>query len=172
MDDYRFRFETDGDVTRIFVRSKGEPLTILVDTTDLPRLRGYGLSMARGYVRVYRNGEPPRRLHRFITDAPDGLEVDHVERNKLDNRRAKLALRTGRDNRRQGWGRYFGWDRKRGAYRVQIWWSHRPHVFGWYAEPRDAERAAASARSRLLAGEDPAAVKLAVCGGSGPPKAG
>lgn len=31
-------------------------------------------------------------LHRYVTDAPDNLEVDHINRNPLDNRASNLKL--------------------------------------------------------------------------------
>jgi hypothetical protein len=37
-------------------------------------------------------------LHRFILDAPPGLEVDHKNRNGLDNRRQNLRLATKKQN--------------------------------------------------------------------------
>jgi hypothetical protein len=51
-------------------------------------------------VRSVRNGEKVRhvRLHRFILDAPPGVEVDHVDSNGLDNRRANLRLATRSQN--------------------------------------------------------------------------
>jgi hypothetical protein len=39
-------------------------------------------------------------LHRVILDAPPGVEVDHINRNRLDNRRANLRLASDGENAR------------------------------------------------------------------------
>jgi len=39
-------------------------------------------------------------MHRFIINAPDGLEVDHINGNGLDNRKANLRLATNAQNAR------------------------------------------------------------------------
>ena len=38
-------------------------------------------------------------LHRFLMDAPDGMQVDHVDGNGLNNCRSNLRLCTHRENR-------------------------------------------------------------------------
>ena len=61
----------------------------------------------------------PVYMHRFITNAPPGMEIDHANGNGLDNRRENLRLVTHRQNitNRQGktklWGKY-----PRGVWRV------------------------------------------------------
>lgn len=37
-------------------------------------------------------------MHRFILDAPDGIAVDHVNGNGLDNRKANLRLASSSQN--------------------------------------------------------------------------
>lgn len=39
-------------------------------------------------------------MHRFLMDAPDGAEVDHVNGNGLDNRRENLRICSKRENAR------------------------------------------------------------------------
>lgn len=51
-----------------------------------------------GYPRTYVECAPVR-LHRILfQDIPDGLVVDHINRNKLDNRRANLRVVTQKEN--------------------------------------------------------------------------
>jgi hypothetical protein len=38
------------------------------------------------------------RMHRIIIDAKEGLEVDHINRNGIDNRRSNLRLVTHQEN--------------------------------------------------------------------------
>jgi hypothetical protein len=40
------------------------------------------------------------RLHRFIMDCPEGMCVDHINRNTLDNRRDNLRICSKQDNTR------------------------------------------------------------------------
>lgn len=48
---------------------------------------------------VQRNGRQHTiLLHRFILNAPDGLQVDHINGDGLDNRRANLRLATNAQN--------------------------------------------------------------------------
>jgi hypothetical protein len=49
-------------------------------------------------VSAARDGEKAVRLHRFITDAPDGKKVDHWSGDGLDNRRENLRVCTHAEN--------------------------------------------------------------------------
>lgn len=53
----------------------------------------------KGYA-VRRNNHKTTRLHRLITDCPDDLVVDHINRNPLDNRRQNLRCVSQAENTR------------------------------------------------------------------------
>jgi hypothetical protein len=68
-------------------------------------------------------------MHRMLTDAPDGLEVDHINGDTLDNRRANLRLVTRAQNqwnritrRKKCSSRYLGvyWNKRSKRWRASI----------------------------------------------------
>ena len=84
-------------------------------------------------------------MHRVVLNAPAGLEVDHVNGNGLDNRRANLRVATTAQNqhnrqKRRGKCRYKGviWDATRGRWRPRIVVSGRHMYLGIFADPIDA----------------------------------
>lgn len=71
-----------------------------VDDSDYEILSRWSWSAHREIYTYYavRNIQMPNskkqtiRMHRVILSAPDGVEIDHVNRNGLDNRRSNLRL--------------------------------------------------------------------------------
>ena len=102
-------YRIDGRVTRIQLHHTrtNTDYELLVDTDDLPRI----LATCR---RIYPYVEPHKRsklvyarfnhlgktisFHRWLIDAPPGIEVDHWNKNGLDNRRQNLRLATRSEN--------------------------------------------------------------------------
>lgn len=73
----------------------------IVDSSDYDYLSQwkwlYNDGYAERHIRI--NGKPKHiRMHRFILNIPDGFEADHVNRNKLDNRRCNLRICTRSQN--------------------------------------------------------------------------
>lgn len=104
-------FVIDGPETRLLVpKGKGGVVETLIDTDDLHRVvtselswrvirgtRKGGLPYVRGFSR--RQGKDfSVGLSRWLLDAPAGVQVDHVNRDTLDNRRANLRLATRSQN--------------------------------------------------------------------------
>lgn len=82
---------------------KSSQYVVLVDDEDFEWLNQWkwnfmGEKNKKGVVSGYavrngkqgRNSEPPIRMHRLITDCPLGMEIDHINGNKLDNRKENL----------------------------------------------------------------------------------
>ena len=59
---------------------------------DIEKIKGHHWSdNGKGYARCF-VGTSPLYLHRFIMDCPDDMEVDHINRDKRDNRRCNLRV--------------------------------------------------------------------------------
>lgn len=134
---------------------KSIPLTkgkiALVDDADYEWLTQWhwcynGKCAARGTNK----GTTLIRMHRQIMNAPDGYEVDHINRNPLDNRRCNLRICTKAENQRnKGKPRnnttgYIGvqLDKRDGRYYAQLKVNHRAVPFlGRYKTAEEAARA-------------------------------
>jgi hypothetical protein len=87
-------------------------------------------------------------LHRFILDAPVGMEVDHANHNKLDNRRVNIRLATKTQNRANarprttGSSKYKGvsWHRRDGGWCAGIHINSATKFLGVYKDEAAAAR--------------------------------
>ena len=84
-------------------------------------------------------------LHRALMDAPDGLEVDHINGDPLDNRRQNLRLVTRAQNAqniRRPVGRLgirgVCWDSERAKYSANATINGKSHRIGRYEKLEDA----------------------------------
>src|SRR4051812_728933 len=72
-------------------------LVALVDDQDFDALAQYSwhYKLSGGYAAANspsESGPVQVRMHRLILQAPDGMQVDHINGNGLDNQRANLRL--------------------------------------------------------------------------------
>ncbi len=71
----------------------------LVDDEDFERINKYKWHVTNGYaVRKLTATSPTIRMHRVVVDCPENMEVDHINRNRLDNRRENLRICTHSQN--------------------------------------------------------------------------
>lgn len=129
----------------------------LVDDDDYERVSQFKwhAEVQRHTVYAKRNlrrgggGRTPERLHRFILRPPDGIAVDHIDGDGLNNRRENLRLATtngNSQNRRKQTNNtsgYMGvsWHKVRGKWRAEIRVGGRAKHLGYYECPTEAAKA-------------------------------
>lgn len=79
--------------------SNKKGMFIVVDKQDKDLLNGKWFIHSSGYAQKKINWKN-RSLHRLIMSALPGQVVDHINGNKLDNRRSNLRLCTSQENNR------------------------------------------------------------------------
>jgi len=141
----------------------------LVDGGDLDWILAYRWSFSNGYaVRTLRLGKDRStkvRMHREIMGLArhDPREVDHINRNPLDNRRSNLRVVTSalnaqnKPSSRGSTSRFRGvcWDAAKGKWLAQAKLNGRNYHLGRFDSELDAARAASAWRKRHM----PAAVE-------------
>lgn len=73
---------------------------ILIDKEDYGKIKDYYWSLnSQGYAISVINGKH-KRLHLMIIDKPKGTVIDHINGDKLDNRKSNLRICTQKQNSR------------------------------------------------------------------------
>ncbi len=87
------KWKDEGDYAVILIRKKGAIIRCKVDREDIPQLLEltWGID-PRGYAFKQQNGMA--RMHRWLLGigSDETREVDHINRDKLDNRKLNLRL--------------------------------------------------------------------------------
>lgn len=149
----------------VTVQLKGGQHTLL-DAADVHLLgdRTWGVD-SHGYAlcRIYTDGrERSIRLHREVmaaelAEAPPRTQVDHINGDRLDNRRANLRLATHAENlrnrgaQRNNTSGYKGvfWHERARRWRAVIWVDRRRHLLGYFDNPAEAHAAYCRAAHEL-----------------------
>lgn len=91
------RYEFDGDVGKCYLSNCDE--YFLFDTEDYDKIKQYCWSKnGSGYVNGGLRSTGTYGVHRLIMDCPDSMVVDHINHNKLDNRKCNLRICTRSQN--------------------------------------------------------------------------
>ena len=90
-----------------------------------------------GYA-VRRSREGTIRLHRLVAEVPEDKVVDHLNGNKLDNRKNNLRVCTQKENAQNRKGaKGYAWDKSKGKWIVR----YRNTFYGRYDTEAEAKRA-------------------------------
>jgi hypothetical protein len=110
----------------------------IIDDEDYPLVSQYKWHFSMGYALSQKDKER-FRMHRLITNAPDGMEVDHINGNRLDNRKDNLRICTRMENawnvpKQHPTNTYKGVtiSRKSGRWRAQINYNNGNIALGTY----------------------------------------
>ena len=111
------RFEIlPGGLAVIYINGRRREHATLIDAADLPRvaaLNGCWYAQHRRWtwyaaISLKEPGKPKRtiRLHRYIMDPPDDMEVDHADHDGLNNTRTNLSIVEPDENKQSAreWG--------------------------------------------------------------------
>lgn len=85
-------------IKKIKVFSKGREFSAFVDEKDFPFIKKFKWCLRQGYARSNINGTQILMHHLIFGKPPKGLETDHINQNKLDNRRSNLRFVTSLQN--------------------------------------------------------------------------
>jgi len=120
----------------------------IVDDDDYVWARTLAWSLdSKGYAKhLFIPEMKMRKLHRMIMNAPDGVQVDHINGDKLDNRKSNLRLCSNAQNQRNrpiqknNTSGYKGvvWMSDRNKWRAQVFLDGKNHIVGCFDSPRDA----------------------------------
>lgn len=86
-------YETDGEITKVY-DATGK--FFIIDTEDIEKVKPYYFMATKRYAVTC--GANSILAHRVITDCPKGMVVDHINGDKLDNRKANLRICSHQQN--------------------------------------------------------------------------
>ena len=104
-------------------------------------------------------------MHRMIMNAAKGEVIDHINGDRLDNRRANLRVCTHAQNLRNSTRSVYGgtwFDKQTGRWVARTQWDGTRIMLGRFQSREDASRAVHLARSLLATGADPKSVPLRI----------
>lgn len=168
-------YEIRGEKTVITLRCYGKKdhgvviLETIIDTEKLHDISKYNTWEGRYnksnneyYVQVaYKNNKKVKRffLHRLLMDPPEGMVVDHINKNPLDNRIENLRIITQAQNcqnrkelssNNKSGVRNVSWNAALSKWLVKIKIHGKSHYFGVYKELEDAKKVADEKRKILF----------------------
>lgn len=128
-------------------------LVALIDDTDLPLVSPFKWHAHKAFktfyaMNRYGHGGSYHSMHRLILPAPSGIQIDHIDGNGLNNRRANLRHATQAENNRNrskflgSTSRFIGvnWNQEKQKFQCRIRVNGKDVHLGWFHDQEDAAR--------------------------------
>ena len=138
----------------------------LVDKEDYPKVKDYHWRIHKNYAvtKVYSNSKSKSLwMHKVIMGNFDkGFDIDHINRNPLDNRKPNLRVVTHYQNK-QNLGlnknnssgyRNISFDNKTGLYQASFCYKYKRYSVGMYKSLETAIQKLNAKRKRVMSEED------------------
>lgn len=139
---------------------KGKQYNILIDKEDIEKCKRYKWHVRKGssllYVRANAHKEDISRsinLARYLTNCPRNLQVDHINRNTLDNRKSNLRCVDSFINARNKTfkeNRNIYWNKSRNKYQVSVRFNNKNISGGYFDDIEDAKIKAKEMRKQYF----------------------
>jgi len=123
----------------------------IIDDEDFDELNQYNWCFSHGYavrgVAISQGKYKTQYMHRFVTNCPDGFDVDHINHNTLDNQKSNLRVCSNSENRRNQKVRTYAktsrfkgvsFYKRDGNWRAQIECNNKNKYLGYFANEIDA----------------------------------
>lgn len=132
-----------------------------VDECDYDRLMRINWHYRQGYASWTNRTDPSAQkatgMHRYIMNTPEGMHTDHINGDRLDNRRANLRICTQGENNRnmnrdsRGTSRFTGvyFDKRIGKWRAAVRANGKRHHLGCFCSEVEAVKVRDAAARRL-----------------------
>ncbi|UVI31198.1 HNH endonuclease [Paenibacillus spongiae] len=165
-------YEIRGPITVIFLRRKdGTVLETLIDTDDLQSVNEFpntwfahwSSEVKNFYVGgMHKVGDKwkPAMLHRWVTNAPSHLVVDHINHNTLDNRQScnlrlltiaqNLQNRQGAQSNSKSGVRGVSWHKEKKKWDARVKLNGKYKRIGYFDDLEEAKTAIEAARAELM----------------------
>jgi len=135
------KYVIDGDTLIVYSRKHNQEMLFSVADADLAK--HYTWYIGKGYATAVAAGKrTPLYAHRLLMNPPDGMQVDHINGVRHDNRRSNLRIVTIQENsqnRRSAKG--YTWSTQKRKYKAQIVFNKKNIYLGLY-NTEDEARAA------------------------------
>lgn len=132
---------------KLIATRKGESFEVIVDA-DFSYEKGVFLT-PKGYAVINTKGKTIK-LHRYIMDAPEGIQVDHINGNKLDNRKENLRLVDNQGNQANIKAKGASFDKSRNKWVALIMLDGKSKFLGRFDTEEEAQQAYRKAHSETF----------------------